>query len=143
MKDWVYRLDHDPVVVAESRLVALLVTYLGNGWWRLERAYDQRDGDTTITVPAGFEFDLSSVPRIFWSLLAPFELSIAAPLLHDFLYRYGGKPPAGSVTPPRTYSRAEADRMFHEIMRAEGVSAWRRALGYAATRVFGRAAWHG
>ncbi len=143
MKDWVYRLDHDPVVVAESRLVALLVTYLGNGWWRLERAYDQRDGDTTITVPAGFEFDLSSVPRIFWSLLAPFELSIAAPLLHDFLYRYGGKPPAGSVTPPRTYSRAEADRMFREIMRAEGVSAWRRTLGYAATRVFGRAAWQG
>ena len=99
MQDWVYRLDHDAVVIAESRLPAPLVTFLGDGRWRLERAYDHRDGETTITVPAGFEFDLSSVPRIFWSLIAPFELSIAAPLLHDFLYRYGGKPPVGSVRP--------------------------------------------
>ena len=108
MQDWVYRLDHDAVVIAESRLPAPLVTFLGDGRWRLERAYDHRDGETTITVPAGFEFDLSSVPRIFWSLIAPFELSIAAPLLHDFLYRYGGKPPVGSVSPARTYTRAEA-----------------------------------
>lgn len=143
MQDWVYRLDHDPVVVPESRLPAPLVTYLGDGRWRLEQAHEHRDGDTTITVPAGFEFDLSSVPRVFWSLIAPFELSIAAPLLHDFLYRYGGNPPTGSVTPPRTYTRAEADRMFREIMKAEGVSAWRRTLGYAATRIFGRSAWRG
>ena len=143
VQDWVYRLDHDPVVVPESRLPAPSVTYLGDGRWRLEEGYEHRDGNTTITVPAGFEFDLSSVPRVFWSLIAPFELSIAAPLLHDFLYRYGGKPPAGGVTPPRSYTRAEADRMFREIMRAEGVSAWRRVLGYVATRVFGRSAWHG
>jgi len=143
MQDWVYRLDHDPVVVPESRLPAPLVTYLGDGRWRLEQAYEHRHGDTTITVPAGFEFDLSSVPRVFWSLIAPFELSIAAPLLHDFLYRYGGNPPTGSVTPPRTYTRAEADRMFREIMKAEGVSAWRRTLGYAVTRIFGRSAWRG
>ncbi|MGI8885796.1 MAG: DUF1353 domain-containing protein [Gaiellaceae bacterium] len=143
MQEWVYRLDHDPVVVAESRLPAPSVTYLGDGRWRLEQAYVQRDRDTTITAPAGFEFDLSSVPRIFWSLIAPFELSIAAPLLHDFLYRHGGKLPAGAVSPPRAYTRAEADRMFREIMRAEGVSAWRRALGYATTRVFGRSAWRG
>ncbi len=140
---WVYRLDHDPVVVPESRLRAPLVTYLGDGLWRLEEAYEHRDGDTTITVPSGFEFDLSSVPRVFWSLIAPFELSIAAPLVHDFLYRYGGNPPAGSVSPPRTYTRAEADRLFREIMRAEGVSAWRHTLGYAATRIFGRSAWRG
>ena len=143
MQDWVYRLDNDPVVVAESRLPPPLVTYLGEGRWRLEQSYEHRDGDTTITVPAGFEFDLSSVPRIFWSLIAPFELSIAAPLLHDFLYRYGGKPPDGAVTPPRSYTRAEADRIFRDIMRAEGVSAWRRTLGYAATRIFGRSAWRG
>lgn len=143
MQDWVYRLDRDAVVVPESRLPAPLVTYLGDGRWRLERAYDYRDGDTTLTVPMEFEFDLSSVPRVFWSLIAPFELSIAAPLLHDFLYRHGGEPPPGSVSPSRVYTRAEADRMFRESMRAEGVPAWRRTLAYAATRVFGRSAWRG
>jgi hypothetical protein len=92
-------------------------------------------------VPAGFRFDLSTVPRALWWLIAPFELSVAAPLLHDFLYLHRGKPPAGSVKPPRTYTRAEADRIFFEIMRAEGVSPWRRMLGYLAVRVFGRRDW--
>ena len=102
-----------------------------------------RDGDTTITVPAGFRFDLSSVPRVFWSLIAPFELSIAAPLVHDFLYRHGGKPPEGSVAPPRAYTRAEADRTFRAMMEAEGVSAWRRTAAYLAVRAFGGRAWRG
>jgi hypothetical protein len=139
--DRCYRLDHDRVDVADSRLPPPVLTFVGGGRWRLEQAYDYRDGEHVVTVPAGFDFDLSSVPRLFWFLVAPFELSIAAPLLHDFLYRYGGRPPPGSVQPPRTYSRAEADRMFREIMQAEGVSAWRRVLAYAAVRVFGRSAW--
>ena len=100
-----------------------------------------RDGETAITVPAGFRFDLSSVPRVFWSLIAPFELSIAAPLAHDFLYRHGGQPPAGSIEPPRTYTRAEADRLFLTIMQAEGVAPWRRIPAYLAVRLFGRSSW--
>jgi Protein of unknown function (DUF1353) len=141
MEDWCYGLDHDRVDLAASRLPPPVLSFIGGGRWRLEQSYAYRDGDTVVTVPAGFDFDLSSVPRLFWFLLAPFELSIAAPLLHDFLYRYGGRPPAETIAPPRTYTRAEADRMFREIMRAEGVSAWRRALAYAAVRLFGRSAW--
>jgi hypothetical protein len=136
-----YGLDHDRVDVADSRLPPPVLTFVGGGRWRLEQAYDYRHGEHVVSVPAGFDFDLSSVPRLFWFLIAPFELSIAAPLLHDFLYRYGGRPPPGSVTPLRTYSRAEADRMFREIMQAEGVSVWRRVLAYAAVRLFGRSAW--
>ena len=88
-------------------------------------------------------FDLSSIPRLFWPVIAPFELSITAPLVHDFLYAHGGEPPPGSVSPPRTYTRRETDRIFRVIMRAEGVAAWRRILGYAAVRLFGRSAWRG
>jgi hypothetical protein len=141
MKEFAYQLDHDRVDIAGSRLPPPLITSPSIGRWRLEAAYTYHDGATAITVPAGFEFDLSTVPRVFWPLIAPFELSIVAPLLHDFLYRYGGKPPTGSVSPPRTYERGEVDRMFREIMEAEGVPAWRRALAYAAVRVFGRDEW--
>ena len=111
--------------------------------WRLEADYTYHDGPTAITVPAGFRFDLSSVPRLLWWLIAPFELSIVAPLLHDFLYESGGRPPDVSVDPPRTYTRAEVDRMFLEIMEAEDVAWWRRGLAYAAVRIFGRGAWRG
>lgn len=134
-------LDHDFVDVRASRLPPPLLTWVGGNEWRLEADYAYRDGRTLITVPAGFRFDLSSVPRALWWLIAPFELSIAAPLLHDFLYLHGSLPPAGSVDPPRTYTRADADRVFIEIMRAEGVPAWRRFLGYAAVRVLGGNAW--
>jgi len=143
VKEFAYQLDHDRVEIAGSRLAPPLITSPSIGLWRLEAAYTYHDGATAITVPAGFEFDLSTIPRLFWPLIAPFELSIVAPLLHDFLYRHGGKPPAGSVSPPRTYDRAEVDRMFREIMEAESVPAWRRALAYAAVRMFGRDEWRG
>ncbi len=141
MKEAAYHLDHDRVEIAGSRLPPPLISSPSIGRWRLEAAYTYHDHATAITVPAGFEFDLSSVPRVFWSLIAPFELSIVAPLLHDYLYRHGGRPPTGSVDPPRTYSRAEVDRIFRQIMEAEAVSAWRRVLAYAAVRAFGRGAW--
>jgi Protein of unknown function (DUF1353) len=134
-------LDRQTVEIAGSRLPAPLLSYLGHGEWRLERDYMYRDRATRIRIPAGFVFDLSSVPRPFWSLIAPFELSIVAPLLHDVLYRHGGNLPPKWVKPPRTYTRAEVDRMFRRIMEAEEVSRWRRVLAYWAVRLFGRLAW--
>ena len=137
------RLSEEPVEVSASTLPAPVLTYLGDDTWRLEADYSYQDGDHLITVPAGFEFDLSSVPRALWWLIAPFELSIAAPLLHDFLYEYGGNPPAGSVVPPHSYSRREADDLFRRVMEQEGVALWRRTLAYAAVRLFGGRAWKG
>jgi hypothetical protein len=81
------------------------------------------------------------VPRLFWPLVAPFELSIAAPLLHDFLYRHAGDPPAPAVAPPRRYTRRDADRLFRELMAAEGVARWRRDAAWAAARLFGAPSW--
>ena len=129
-----------PVRIAGSALPPPIVSYRGRVW-QLEAPYDYDDGGTRLTVPAGFAFDLASIPRLFWPLVAPFELSIAAPLLHDFLYRYAGEPPPPGVVPPRRYTRSEADRLFREIMGAEGVAAWRRHAAWAAARAFGGRAW--
>jgi hypothetical protein len=136
------RLHEDHVTVARSMLPAPVLTYVGPGnRWRLEQSYAYQDGPTTIEVPAGFMFDLASIPRIFWGLIAPFELSVAAPLLHDFLYQHRGDPPPGTLTPPRTYTRSEADTLFRTVMEQEGVPGWRRVLGYLAVRLFGFLAW--
>jgi hypothetical protein len=141
LDDAARRLEQDRVDIPGSRLPPPVLTYLRGRHWRLEADYTYHDGPSAITVPAGFRFDLSSVPRAFWSVIAPFELSIVAPLLHDFLYQCGGRPPDVSIQPPRSYTRAEVDRMFLEIMEAEQVALWRRALAYAASRVFGGGAW--
>jgi hypothetical protein len=141
MKEVATQLANEPAEIAASQLPAPVLTYLGGDRWRLEADYSYQDGSHRITVPAGFEFDLSSVPRAFWSLIAPFELSVTAPLLHDFLYETGGDPPAGAIEPPRTYTRREVDELFRSVMEQEGVPAWRRRLAYAAVRTFGGRAW--
>jgi hypothetical protein len=141
MRECATQLDNEPVDVVASRLPAPVLTYLGDRRWRLEDDYTYHDRDHRITVAAGFEFDLSSVPRALWSVIAPFELSIVAPLVHDFLYEYGGDPPPGSIQPPRTYTRREVDDMFRSITETEGVAPWRRRLAYWAVRTFGRWAW--
>ena len=44
-----------------------------------------------VDVPAGFEFDGASVPRLFWWLLPPLSgESAEAAALHDYLYTHRG-----------------------------------------------------
>jgi hypothetical protein len=142
VKDEALRLSHARVGVAGSRLPAPIVSYdVATAHWHLEAAYDYLDDPNRITVPNQFRFNLASVPRAFWWLIAPFELSIAAPLIHDFLYRHRGSPPAGAIVPPRSYDRRQSDQLFRQLMALEGVPAWRRALAYRAVRWFGGAGW--
>lgn len=96
----------------------------------------------TITAPKDFEFDLASIPRIFWSILAPEELSLAAPLFHDLLYRRGGKLLAGELAPPgHIFRRAAVDSLFLELMTKAGIPAWKRKAAYLAVRGFSGFAW--
>ncbi|MCK9494164.1 MAG: DUF1353 domain-containing protein [Dehalococcoidia bacterium] len=93
---------------------------------------DTRHGRDFV-VPAGYETDLSSVPRLAWWLIAPFELSVFAPLGHDPLY--GGL--------DARYTRAEADLLFLDLMVIELVPRWRRELAYPAVRLRGGPRWRG
>lgn len=92
-----------------------------------------------IDVPSGFVFDLASIPRIMWVVpgFAPFELSTAAPLLHDFIYRHHGV----LVRNGLIVSRATADRYFRLIMAEEGVGRIRRTLAWLAVRLGGWFSW--
>ena len=141
MKDAAKQLSNDPVQVRSSHLDPPILSFVGGRQRRLEADFWFPDAGRVITVPEGFLFDLSSVPLALWWLIAPFDLSVVAPLVHDFFYRYGGKPPAGSIEPPYVYTRGEVDAVFRRIMAAENVAAWRRVFGYAAVRLFGFWAW--
>lgn len=105
------------------------------GEWRLvgHQVIEDHRRDRRIVIPDGFTFDLASVPRALWSLIAPFELSILAPLVHDFLYRGNDE----------RYSRNEADDLFRDLMEREGVPWWRRWAAYAAVVRYGAEFWRG
>ena len=52
----------------------------------LETIYIELSNGDIITIPAGFRWDGSSTPRLFWNIVPPegdFELGA---LIHDYLY---------------------------------------------------------
>ena len=109
--------------------------------WKLEKDYTYEYDGNEINVAADFKFDLSSVPRPFWWLIAPFELSIVAPLIHDYLYLYKGRMCPGATDPPKRYTRKEADALFLRIMDEEGIARWKRSAAYRVVRTFSGIHW--
>ncbi len=110
--------------------------------WRLLEDYSYDYQGCTLTARKGFSFDLASVPRPLWWLIAPNELSILAPLFHDLLYAYGGRlPDESDIRPYRTFTRRETDDLFLHLMEVEGVPRWRRLAAYSAVRAAGGPYW--
>jgi hypothetical protein len=113
------------------------------GWWRLDVPFMYElpaalgyPADEIVVVPAGFECDLDSVPRLPLAYWLAKGRTVAAAVVHDWLYKSGRLYRGG----PRV-TRAAADRIFLAAMRDEGV-AWRhRVLIYAAVRVAGWLPW--
>jgi len=97
-------------------------------------------------LPKDYSFDLASVPRWLWWLIAPNELSIVAPLIHDYIYECKGQIPGGRIkradgTVVTEFTRAETDDLFAILMKIEGVSRWRRFFAYNAVHIVGGVFW--
>jgi len=87
--------------------------------WEMREPMSYRlvDTDTSevVNVPPGFRTDFASVPRPFWSLIAPWGRHGRAAIVHDFLYQLGAVTHAGAGTMRRPPKR-EADRIFRQAM---------------------------
>ena len=120
-------LHDDPVLVFNRR----------RGLWELHEPWEGRMPDgRVISLPLGYSTDLASIPRIFWNVIAPFELSIVAPLVHDALCDFKGKLPKEMLGPWRSYSRKDADGVFRDLMLEENVPSWRVRAAYAGVRSY-------
>jgi len=106
--------------------------------WILTDPWWCRADSRVFRVPAGFCFDLASIPRPLRLFLQPNELGIAAPLAHDWLYRHQGliEDPA-----PCVFTRREADMLLRLFADEDGVWWWRRWAAWLAVRLFGWFAW--
>ena len=85
-----------------------------------------------IEIPPNYEFDLSSVPRVFWTLLAPFELGDIAPIVHDWIYK---------DAPEGAFTRKQADQIYYQLMLSEGIPKPRAKIAYIALRIGGWSQW--
>lgn len=85
-----------------------------------------------VHIPAGFITDFASVPKVFWNILPPNGRYGKAAVVHDFLYRTKGMA-----------TKAQADRVFLEAMKALGVGYFTRTSMYLAVRAFGSSSYKG
>lgn len=80
----------------------------------------------TFTVPAGFQTDLASVPRVTVWLVRHYGRHTPAAVLHDYLWRE--EAPAGTIT------YRDADGLMRQAMRNLRVGALRRWLIWTGVR---------
>ncbi len=83
-----------------------------------------------FTIDAGFMTDLASIPRIVQSFIPKIAHHLQPSVVHDWLYQYD-----------QNLTRAQADLMFLEGMRDEGVGRVRRNVMYRGVRIGGARAW--
>jgi hypothetical protein len=102
----------------------------GRATWQLTSPlmYCADDG-TVYAVPAGFETDFASVPRLPLAYFLAGDTAHMSAVLHDYLCRELFA--AGEMTGRR------AAELFREAMRSEGVPGWRRELMYYAVLLAG------
>ena len=80
-------------------------------------------------------YDLASVPRFLYWLIAPSDLGLIAPTVHDYLINQQGRV-ADLDGNPVQINRATADLLFAIAMAADGIPQWRAVLAYLGVRVW-------
>lgn len=114
----------------------LHVVAVDNRQWRLVRDLEYKSNSGRVfKVNMGFLCDLASIPRLFRPLIPVNGRHRKAAVLHDWLYAHQGRIKGKNVT------RAEADLLFLEGMRACDVPNWKANLMYLAVRVGGWLPW--
>ena len=86
-----------------------------------------------FVIPRYFESDGASIPRFLWDSVSPqiHPKTLKAALAHDYIYR----------TQPEGWTRKQADDMFYDTCRADGLNWWRSQKAYWGVRLFGGHAW--
>ena len=102
---------------------------------------------TKITIPYGFEWDLSSVPRIFWAILPPNGDFIVGALIHDYLYQNSKeiiKLFDGDSKKARKFSDKEMLKWSRAVNGTRNISLQKidNYTRYYGVRVFGGLVWN-
>jgi hypothetical protein len=105
---------------------AVVVEQVTDRTWRLRETLEYVGRDERFTIPAGYETDFASVPRIAVWLIPTYGVYTRAAILHDWLIT--DAQPAGLIT------SVDTDGMFRRVMRELGVPFARRWLMWCGVR---------
>ena len=110
-------------------ITELKTTPIDDKYWEVMEDYYYKTSRCVIRVPKGFRTDYASVPKIFRNIINTYGKHGRAAVVHDWLYSSQCK---------IDVTRAEADKIFLEIMVEWNVKKYKRILMYVLVRMFGR-----
>jgi hypothetical protein len=83
------------------------------------------DKEYIVTARKGLKTDLTSIPRLFWTVFPKDGDYLEAAIIHDYLYT------------TQEHSRYISDRIFLNLMKQDGIDFLTRNSFYNAVRLFG------
>lgn len=94
-----------------------------------------------ITVPEGYETDLSSIPRLARSIIPVVGRQNGPAVIHDYIYEPMDNDRPEGQHQLEGWTKYEADSLFLEGMVAAKVNWYRRNIMHAAVKYLGHNAW--
>ena len=79
----------------------------------------------SILIEKGFQTDLVSSSRIFWSIIPPHGIASNPAIVHDYIWR-------NSI-----FNRSICDKIFLELLKSAKIPMWQCYLMYVIVRLFG------
>ncbi len=102
-------------------------------YWRLVKDVEvQLSNGDVIIIPAGYCYDMASVPKWLWSIVRPFNDGLLATLIHDYLYVHQER---------HMLSRAEVDAEYLRWMMITNTNYFDNYVRYLVVRAFGWLYW--
>lgn len=106
-------------------------------YWKVTESFSYYTGNkedqSWIIIPEGYQTDGSSTPRLFWSIVPPWGKYGPAVIIHDWLC--DGRPIYRNGTPYYP-GRKEIDGILKEAMKVLEVPKWKRIVMYAGVRLY-------
>lgn len=103
-------------------------------YWRIERdVVVQLSTGDELLIPAGYCYDMATVPKWLWSVVRPFNDGLLATLIHDYLYVHKEK---------HMLSRAESDREYLKWLTVTNNNQFDNTIRYLVVRAFGWLWWN-
>jgi hypothetical protein len=110
-----------------------IYSYASKKYWKILKDIDITLSDgSTISIPSGFYYDMSSAPRLLWGIFSPFNDGLLGYLIHDYLYatRHTGR-----------MTRKQADKEMLFWTNLTNSNKFDNYLRYVAVRLFGWTYW--
>lgn len=118
----------------DTRYDPMASELLGSDHWRVLTPFSYRiDGESYVTIPAGYLTDGASVPQLFWNMIPPWGKYGQAAVVHDLLCEYLVVVRNGV---PETISRARCDEILNEAMISLRVPLAKRWMIYGAVTAY-------